>query len=98
MSRLRPYPVFALAAWSLFLWTSRLGLAWKTAGSTAGKVLATVPVAIFVALGLALLAGARGARHRVDRALGVGLARRAAPRGGGGAPRRGLSRGAAPAA
>jgi hypothetical protein len=56
MSRLRPYPVLALAAWSLFLWTSRLGLAWKTAGSTASKVLATVPVVLFVALGLALLA------------------------------------------
>ena len=55
MSRLRPYPVLALAAWSLFLWTSRLGLAWKTAGSTASKVLATVPVAIFVVLGVALL-------------------------------------------
>lgn len=55
MTRLRPYPVLALAAWSLFLWTSRLGLAWKTESTLAGKVVATVPVAVFVALGAALL-------------------------------------------
>lgn len=46
--------VLSLALWSLVLWTGRLGLAWGTSGSTGSKVLATVPVAIFVALGVAL--------------------------------------------
>ncbi len=67
MERIRPYPVFALAAWSLFVWTSRLGLAWETEPTVARKLLATIPVAIFVALGAATLVallrrpvGARG--------------------------------------
>lgn len=55
MARLRPLPVFALAAWSLFLWASRLGLAWEVEPTLARKLLATVPVAIFVALGVATL-------------------------------------------
>lgn len=56
MARLRPYPVFALAAWSLFVWTSRLGLAWETEPTLGRKLLATVPVAIFVAIGAAVVA------------------------------------------
>lgn len=53
--RLRPYPVAALAAWTLFSWLQRLGNAWgDEALSTAGKVAATVPVAVFTALGIAL--------------------------------------------
>lgn len=55
MARLRPLPVFALAAWSLFLWASRLGLAWETEPTLGRKLLATIPVAIFVALGVATL-------------------------------------------
>jgi hypothetical protein len=54
MDRIRPVAVLGLAVWSLVLWTGRLGLAWGTTGSTGSKVLATVPVAIFVALGVAL--------------------------------------------
>lgn len=54
MDRIRPVAVLSLAVWSLLLWTGRLGLAWGTSGSTGSKVLATVPVAVFVALGVAL--------------------------------------------
>lgn len=49
MSRLRPYPVLALAIWTLVLWVGRLNLAWTaTDDSTSSKVWATVPVVIFV--------------------------------------------------
>lgn len=60
--RLRPYPVTALAAATLLSWTGRLGLAWSDRTlSTDGKVTATVPVVIFVAVGVGL---AVVVRHR----------------------------------
>ncbi|MEJ7584503.1 MAG: hypothetical protein WKF43_10565 [Acidimicrobiales bacterium] len=53
MARLRPLPVAALAAWTLFTWVSRVGLAWGDDDlSTAAKVVATFPILIFVALAL----------------------------------------------
>ena len=49
MSRLRPYPVLALAIWTLVLWVGRLNLAWTaTDDSTSSKLWSTVPVVIFV--------------------------------------------------
>jgi len=78
LDRLRPLPVTVLAVWTLLLWTSRLGLAWGTSGSTASKVLATVPVALFVALGaLALGVVLRARDGRLverDRRLALGIA------------------------
>ncbi len=57
LARLRPYPVTALAAATLLSWTGRLGLAWSDRTlSAAGKVTATVPVVIFVAVGAVLVA------------------------------------------
>ena len=54
MSRLTPRPPFVLIAWTLLLWTGRLQLAWAaTDDSAAAKVLATVPVVIFVASAVA---------------------------------------------
>lgn len=51
MRRLRPYPVAALAGWTLFVWVSRVGLAWSDDSLTTGeKVLGTLPPVIFVAL------------------------------------------------
>ncbi len=54
MTRLRPYPVAALAAWTVLTWGNRLHLAWGDDALDVGaKVAATVPVAVFCALGLA---------------------------------------------
>jgi hypothetical protein len=53
MTRLRPYPVAALAAWTLFTWGNRIHLAWGDDTLDVGeKVAASVPVAIFCALGI----------------------------------------------
>lgn len=73
LDRLRPWPVTVLAVLTLVMWTGRLGLAWGTAGSTAAKLWATVPVAVFVALGVVSLAAVLRARGPVlsvqDRAV-----------------------------
>jgi hypothetical protein len=54
MDRLRPYAVAGLAAWTLFTWTGRIGLAWSDDSlSTGEKLVATLPIVVFVALGLA---------------------------------------------
>jgi hypothetical protein len=78
MDRIRPVAVLGLAAWSLVVWTGRLGLAWGTSGSTGSKVLATVPVAIFVALGVALaivvLSRASAALTEAGRRFAVAVA------------------------
>lgn len=78
LDRLRPWPVTVLAVLTLVMWTGRLGLAWKTAGSTASKLWATVPVAVFVALGVVALAAvvrAHGPVLRVrDRAVVLAIA------------------------
>lgn len=56
MARFRPYPVLALVIWTLVLWAGRLDLAWNVAGgSTASKVVSTVPVALFVVFALAVV-------------------------------------------
>ena len=53
MSRLKPFAPFVLVAWTLVLWTGRLQLAWTvTDDSTTAKMIATVPVVIFVILAL----------------------------------------------
>ena len=66
--RIRPLPVAVLAAWTLVLWTGRLGLAWGSSGSTASKVVATVPVVLFVVLGA--LAAAVVLRTEAPRLIG----------------------------
>lgn len=44
-------PALALCAWTLFTWVTRVPLAWSDDElSTAGKVVATVPVLVFVVL------------------------------------------------
>lgn len=63
MVRLRPYPIAALVAWTLFTWVSRIGLVWSDEGqSTAAKMLAMAPVLVFV-----VLASAVGALMLADR-------------------------------
>ena len=57
MSGLRPLPVVALAGWTLLTWLTRLPLAWGDPDlDGTGRVLATVPVAVFVALAVATIA------------------------------------------
>lgn len=60
------------------VWTGRLGLAWQGDDSVAGKVADTVPVALFVLLGVTgLVVVFRASRGRVagnDRLLGLGIA------------------------
>jgi hypothetical protein len=69
VERLRPYPVAGLVGWTLFVWVSRVGLAWSDDSLTTGeKVLGTLPPVLFVALALAtaaLLLG-RDAGRRPD--------------------------------
>jgi hypothetical protein len=63
VERLRPYPVAGLVGWTLFVWVSRVGLAWSDDSLTTGeKVLGTLPPVLFVVLALAtgaLLLGGR---------------------------------------
>lgn len=82
MSRVRPYPVTILIVWTLVVWLGRLPLAWNVAGDSTGrKILATVPVALFVGFALAALVGLwrHGAPNRDDerRARATRDARRA---------------------
>jgi hypothetical protein len=57
VERLRPYPVAGLAGWTLFVWVSRVGLAWSDDSLTTGeKVLGTLPPVLFVLLALATAA------------------------------------------
>lgn len=78
LDRLRPWPVTFLAVLTLAMWTGRLGLAWGTAGSTASKLWATVPVVVFVALGVVVLAVVVRVRGPVlpvrDRAVVLAIA------------------------
>jgi hypothetical protein len=54
VERLRPYPVAGLVGWTLFVWVSRVGLAWTDDSLTTGeKVLGTLPPVLFVVLALA---------------------------------------------
>jgi len=54
VERLRPYPVAGLVGWTLFVWVSRVGLAWSDESLTTGeKVLGTLPPVLFVLLALA---------------------------------------------
>ena len=54
MERLRPYPVAGLVGWTLFVWVSRVGLAWSDDSLTTGeKVLGTLPPVLFVVLAVA---------------------------------------------
>lgn len=67
MDRLRPLSVWVLVAWTLVLWAGRLNLAWTvTDDSTGRKLLATVPVAIFVLFAVAVGASLLLARKRSD--------------------------------
>lgn len=71
--RLRPWPAAALVAWTLLTWTGRIGLAWgDDALTTTEKVVATVPIVVFVAL--AVVAGAALLR-RADAPALTGTAR-----------------------
>ncbi len=55
MSRLRPWPVAAFAAWTLFSWVGRFRNIWSDDTLGAGqKVLDSVPVLIFTAVGVAV--------------------------------------------
>lgn len=57
MARLRPYPVAALCAVTLFIWTNRVWLAWTDdADSVARKVAWSVPITAFV-VAAAVVAG-----------------------------------------
>jgi hypothetical protein len=54
VQRLRPFPVAGLVGWTLFVWVSRVGLAWSDDSLTTGeKVLGTLPPVLFVLLALA---------------------------------------------
>lgn len=49
MARLRPYPVAAFCAVTLFIWTNRIWLAWTDdADSVARKLVWSVPITAFV--------------------------------------------------
>jgi hypothetical protein len=78
LARLRPWPVTVLAVWTLVLWTGRLGLAWGADGSTASKVWATVPVVLFVVLGVlalgVVLRSGNGVLSARDRTFALGVA------------------------
>ncbi len=83
MSRVRPYSVTALIAWTFLLWLGRVPLAWSVPGdSTARKILATVPVVIFVTLAaVALVALVRRGTPAADPSdRGRRTRGRAAPR------------------
>lgn len=72
-ARWRP-AVAALAGWTLFTWTTRVPLLWGDAELGVGeKVLSTVPVAVFVALGAAVVVGLV-TRRPWAATVGVGLA------------------------
>ena len=54
VERLRPYPVAGLVAWTLFVWLSRVGLAWSDDSMSSGeKVLQTLPPVLFSVSALA---------------------------------------------
>ncbi len=49
MERLRPYPVAAFTALTLFIWLNRIWLAWTNPGDSVGqKLVWTLPIALFV--------------------------------------------------
>ena len=56
MERLRPYPVTTFCALTLFIWVSRVWLAWTVAdGSLAQKLVTSVPITAFVVAAAVLL-------------------------------------------
>ncbi len=56
MHRLRPYPVTAFCAVTLFIWVNRIWLTWTNGtDSTARKVLWTLPIGAFVVSAVVLL-------------------------------------------
>jgi hypothetical protein len=56
MHRLRPYPVTAFCAVTLFIWVNRIWLTWTNGtDSTARKVLWTLPIGAFVLSAVVLL-------------------------------------------
>lgn len=69
MYRLRPYPALALVVVTLFIWLTRVPLAWSTTdGGFTRKLVPVIPVLLFVvpaalALGWALADGSLGARR-----------------------------------
>lgn len=56
MSRLRPYPVAAFCAVTLFIWVNRIWLTWTNGTDSVGrKVLWTLPIGAFVLAATVLL-------------------------------------------
>jgi hypothetical protein len=78
VERLRPFPVAGLLAWTLFVWVSRVGLAWSDDSLTTGeKVLGTLPPVLFVLLALAtgaVLLTREGVRPALFGRLATGFA------------------------
>ncbi len=70
MERLRPYPAFALVAVTLFIWLTRVPLAWSTTdGGVGDKLVPVIPVLLFVVpAGLALVWALLGKSFGVRRA------------------------------
>ena len=51
MARLRPWPVVALVAWTLFTWVNRVPLLWTDDDQTGSeKLLGSIPIVVFVTL------------------------------------------------
>lgn len=69
VKRLRPYPVFALVAATLFIWVTRVPLAWSTTdGGIGDKLVPVIPVLFFVVpAALALVWAIAGGSFTVAR-------------------------------
>jgi hypothetical protein len=68
MSRLRPYPVAAFCAVTLFTWGNRIWLAWTNDEDTLGEKLAySVPITAFVLAALVLSAALLSGADRTAR-------------------------------
>jgi len=72
VERFRPLAVSALAAVTLFIWGNRIWLAWTNDEDTlAEKLVWSVPITVFVAAAVVLLAGAASGRRLTDGGLRV---------------------------
>ena len=55
MERLRPYPVTAFCAVTLFIWVNRVWLAWTADDTLAQKLVTSLPITAFVVAAVVLL-------------------------------------------